>query len=282
MNMQLSVNSASLERKKFLPALMALTLGAFAIGMAELVIMGLLPNISQDLNISLSKAGFLISGYAIGVAVGGPLLTALTYRIPRKKMLYMLMIIFILGNVLASISSTYLMLMLARIVSSLAHGTFMGLATLVASTLAAPEKRASAIASITAGITISTIAGVPLGTFVGQNLGWETTFIVIALLGTLSLAGIIRFVPEVTINRSGGIKSEIHTFKKPQVLLSLGVIVFGFGGLFTAFTFIAPILSAISGFQESNVTLILILFGIGVTLGNSYGGKVADWRLSLL
>ena len=279
MNMQLTAQNVSMERKSFFPALIALTLGAFAIGMAELVIMGLLPSISLDLHIPISKAGLLISGYAIGVAIGGPVLSALTIRMPRKRMLYTLMIIFILGNLIASMSSSYELLMIARIISSLAHGTFMGLAALVAASMAGPEKRASAIASITAGMTIATIAGVPLGTLIGQHFGWEATFIIIGLFGIMSLLGIIRFVPEISFSQSGGVRSEIHAFARPDVLIALGVIVFGFGGLFTAFTYIAPILTDLAGFQEHNITLVLILFGIGVTLGNIYGGKVADWRL---
>lgn len=257
-------------------ALITLTIGAFAIGMAEFVIMGLLPDIARTYEVTVSRAGMLISGYAIGVAVGGPVIAAFTSRFPRKLLLCVLMLVFVAGNVLAIVSPTFTILMVARIVSSLAHGTFLGAAALIAASLAAPDKRASAIAMIMTGMTVANIAGVPFGTFIGQHYGWEMTFAVIAALGLLTFAGIAFLVPDARTSKSASVRSELLAMAKPQVLLALGVILFGFGGLFATFTYIAPILTDLSGFREQNVILILIVFGIGVTLGNIFGGKLAD------
>ncbi|AJY77804.1 arabinose transporter permease [Paenibacillus beijingensis] len=275
-----SVHYAVKKERSASWALFSLTLGAFAIGMTEFVIMGLLTNIADDLQVSISSAGQLITGYALGVAAGGPIMTVLTYRMPRKQLLCALMVIFIAGNVLAALSSNYTILMIARIVTSFAHGTFFGIGSVVATGLVKPEKRASAIAMMMAGLTIANILGVPFGTFIGQQFGWSATFWVVAAFGTVAFLGVALLVPSVSSSDSQlNLGREFHAFRKPQVMLALAMSIFGFGGVFTAFTYIAPILQDITGFREDQIPYILLLFGVGVTLGNLLGGKLADRRL---
>lgn len=260
-------------------AIIALTIGAFAIGMTEFVIMGLLPNVASDLHVSISQAGQLITGYALGVAIGGPIFVTISYQISRKKLLCILMIIFIAGNILAAISSNYNILMIARIVASLAHGTFFGVGSIIAASLVPPKKRASAIAIMFTGLTVANILGVPFGTFIGQQFGWRTSFWVIAVLGLFTLIGILWLVPHIRTTNQQSVFQEFRIFRKPQIWIALLMTIFGSGGLFTAFTYIAPMLEEITGFKEQDVTFILVLFGVGVTIGNIMGGKLADWKL---
>ncbi|WP_307476042.1 MFS transporter [Paenibacillus harenae] len=279
MQMNQTVRQGTKPAGSIMAAVLSLTLGTFAFGMTEFVIMGLLTNVAQDLNISIASAGQLITGYALGVAIGGPVMTVLTLRMPRKQLLCALLVIFIAGNALAALAPNYSVLMLARVLTSLAHGTFFGVSSVIAAGLVSPEKRASAIALMYTGLTVANIVGVPLGTYIGQQFGWNSTFSIVAVLGLLVVAGIILFVPKVPHNRKASIGKELKIFGNRQVLLAFFVTVFGFGGVFTAFTYIDPLLQEITGFNEQYVTGILILFGIGMTVGNLVGGKLADWRL---
>lgn len=271
-----SSKPAMLSAKTLALALFSMTLGAFSLGMTEFVIMGLLPGVSADLNVSLSAAGQLITGYALGVAIGGPIMTLLTYGIPRKRLLIVLMFIFICGNLLAVLAPNYTVLMLARIVTALSHGTFFGVGSVIVAGLVRPERRASAIAAFMSGLTVANILGVPFGTFIGQQWGWKATFGTVAVLGFVSLIGMLALVPSMQGSRSGGVRQEIAVFRKPQVLLALGMTILGFGGVFTAFTYISPLLTDVTGFHESAVAYILVVFGSGVTLGNLIGGRLAD------
>ncbi|MDO7908842.1 MFS transporter [Paenibacillus sp. JX-17] len=260
-------------------ALLSLTLGAFAIGMTEFVIMGLLPNVARDLDVSIPQAGQLITGYALGVAVGAPVLTILTHKVPQKKLLCLLMLIFILGNLLAVVAPNYGLLMGARMITALAHGTFLGAGSLIASRLVRPEKRAGAVSLVLMGLTVANIVGVPFGTFIGQQLGWRASFGAIGFIGILSLIAIIITIPALTQEKTSSILQEVRGVLKPQVLLTLLTGAIGCGSLFTVFTYITPLLTDLSGFAEHQVTWILVLFGIGVTLGNILGGRLADWKL---
>ncbi|WP_141433974.1 MFS transporter [Bacillus sp. 03113] len=273
------MNTKNEKASKFPIAIWALTLGAFAIGMTEFVIMGLLPNVAEDLSVTIPQAGQLITGYALGVAVGAPILTTMTFKMPRKMLLCILMAIFIAGNALAALSSSYSILMFARIVASFAHGTFFGVGSIIAASLVRADKQASAVAVMFTGLTIANILGVPFGTFIGQQFGWRTTFWVITVLGIISFFFIMLLVPSVQTTVQSSLRKEFQVFRKPQVLIALLMTIFGFGGVFTAFTYIAPILEEITGFSEHSVSLILILFGVGVTIGNIVGGRLADWRL---
>ncbi|MBT2284271.1 MFS transporter [Paenibacillus polymyxa] len=271
--------SQSGKRGAFPLSLLCLTIGAFAIGMTEFIIMGLLPNVATDLNVSIPQAGQLITGYALGVAVGAPILTVFTHKIPQKKLLVLLMYIFIIGNALSVIAPTYGLLISARILTAFAHGTFLGVGSIMATRLVAPERRAGAVSVVLAGLTIANIIGVPFGTFIGQQLGWRSSFGAITILGIISLIGIIRFIPVLPQGAPANLGQQFWNLVRPQVLLVLLVGAMGCGSLFAVFTYITPMLVDISGFAEQNVTWILVLFGFGVTLGNMVGGRLADWKL---
>ena len=259
--------------------LLALAISAFAIGTTEFVIMGLLPEVARDLAVSIPSAGLLVSGYALGVAVGAPLLAMVTSKMPRKLALQLLMAVFIVGNVLCAVASDYSLLMIARVVTSFAHGSFFGIGAVVAASLVPQEKRASAIALMFTGLTLANVLGVPFGTFIGQEFGWRTAFWVVAVLGAASLAGIAALVPNKHDTGPADLMHEVRVLKDPQVWMALAMTIVGFGGVFVVFTYIAPILEQVSGFSPRGVTLILVLFGVGLTIGNTVGGKLADRAL---
>lgn len=266
-------------KERFPLSLLCLTLGAFAIGMTEFIIMGLLPNVAYDLGVTIPQAGQLITSYALGVAIGAPVLTVFTHRLPQKKLLIILMGIFIFGNAVSIIAPTYTLLIIARVLTAFAHGTFLGVGTLIAARLVKPEKRAGAVSVVLAGLTVANIIGVPFGTFIGQQLGWRASFGAITLLGLVSLFGIIRFIPVIVQEQTANLREQVRGLMNPKVLLILLTGALGCGSLFSLFTYITPMLQDITGFAEQHVTWILVLFGVGVTLGNIAGGKLADWKL---
>jgi DHA1 family inner membrane transport protein len=263
-------------------AVYALTAGAFGIGTTEFVIMGLLLQVAADLEVSVSMAGLLITGYALGVFVGAPVLTLATRTLPRKQVLILLMLIFTLGNIACALAPSYGLLMAARIVTSLAHGTFFGVGSVVATSLVPEDKKASAIAVMFTGLTIATLLGVPAGAWLGLQLGWRATFWTIAGIGVLAMLVLARFVPadkgKVEV---APLRQELATLADPQVLLGLAMTVLGFGGVFAVFTYIQPILVEITGFSREAVSPILLLFGLGLIIGNMLGGKLADRNLPL-
>jgi MFS transporter, DHA1 family, inner membrane transport protein len=262
-------------------ALYALTAGAFGIGVTEFVIMGLLIEVSGDLGVSIPAAGLLISGYALGVVLGAPLLTALTSRWPRKNVLLGLMLIFILGNAASAMAPDYWSLMAARILTAFAHGTFFGVGSVVATSLVAPNKKASAIAIMFTGLTVATILGVPFGTWLGQLFGWRSTFWAVTVVGILALVVIWAFVPrDKAVAAQGSFRDDLKVFRRPQVLLGLLTTVLGYAGVFAVFTYIAPILTSLAGFSEGAVSPLMLLFGLGLMIGNLAGGKLADLRLT--
>lgn len=261
-------------------ALYALTIGAFGIGTTEFVIMGLLLQVAADLKVSIAAAGLLISGYALGVFVGAPLLTAATSRLPRKGALVALMVIFTLGNLACALAPNYEVLMAARVLTSLAHGTFFGIGAVVATNLVAADRKASAISIMFTGLTVATLLGVPAGAWLGLHFGWRATFWAVAAIGVLATAIIAVFVPKDHGDRSGiAIREEVKVLARPQVLLGLAATVLGYAGVFAVFTYIQPMLTRISGFSESAVSPILLVFGVGMIVGNLVGGKLADRRL---
>ncbi|MGF7034124.1 DHA1 family inner membrane transport protein [Paenibacillus mucilaginosus] len=279
--MELSERIARKQTAKepFPISILSLTAGAFAIGMTEFVIMGLLPNVAEDLQVSISSAGQLITMYALGVAVGAPILTILTQRIPQKKLLCLLMLLFILGNGISVVAPNYAVLMIARMITALTHGTFFGVGAVIASSLVRPDKRAGAVSIMMAGLTIANIIGVPLGTFIGQHLGWRASFAAIAIMGIAALIGILMFIPQLRQDKPASIMQQLTALGSPKLLLFLLIGALGNAGLFAVFTYIAPLLIQVTGFMEHSVTWILILFGFGVTFGNMVGGKLADWKL---
>jgi MFS transporter, DHA1 family, inner membrane transport protein len=259
--------------------LLALAVAAFAIGTTEFVIMGLLPEVATDLKVSIPSAGMLVSGYALGVAVGAPLLAALTARMERKHALLLLMGLFILGNALCAIAPNYDVLMVARVVAAFCHGSFFGIGAVVAAHLVPANQRARAIALMFAGLTLANVLGVPFGTFLGQWAGWRSTFWAVTALGVIAALGVFRFVPSLPDLKAPDMRRELRVLREPQALIALGMTVLGFGGVFTVFTYIAPILQEQSHISPHWTGAVLILFGIGTTIGNMLGGRLADWKL---
>ncbi|MEU0136754.1 MFS transporter [Streptomyces sp. NPDC006296] len=260
-------------------ALLALAIGAFGIGTTEFVIMGLLPEVAADFQVSIPTAGYLVTGYALGVVLGAPLMTVLGTRVTRKRMLMLLMGLFIVGNVVSALAPVFGVMLAGRVIASLAHGAFFGIGSVVAADLVAPEKKAGAIAMMFTGLTVANVVGVPLGTFIGQNLGWRVTFFVVAGLGVLGLIGVAKLVPEQPKPQGVRISHELAAFRNVQVLLAMAMTVLGFGGVFAAITYVTPMMTDIAGFAPSSVTWLLVLFGLGMVGGNLLGGMFADRRL---
>ncbi|GAL35417.1 putative drug efflux protein [Vibrio maritimus] len=258
-------------------ALFALTLSAFAIGTTEFVIVGLIPTMAADLGVSLPSAGLLVSLYALGVAVGAPVLTALTGNWKRKYVLLAVMSLFVAGNLLAWQAPGYNTLVLARIMTGLAHGVFFSIGSTIATGLVSKEKAASAIAIMFTGLTVALVTGVPLGTYIGQTFGWQTTFLVVAILGLIALIGSALLVPNnLKQPPAAKLSAQLKVLAQPRLLLVYAITALGYGGTFTAFTYLAPILEQVSGFESSSVSLIMLVYGLSVAVGNIWGGKMAD------
>ena len=271
---------SSRSSKRFPLALYALTAGAFGIGTTEFVIMGLLMQVAGDLHVSIAAAGLLISGYALGVFVGAPLLTAATSRMPRKAVLVALMVIFTLGNLACALAPNYTVLMIARVITSLAHGTFFGVGAVVATGLVAEDRKASAISIMFTGLTVATLLGVPAGAWLGLHHGWRSTFWAVTAIGVIATIVIAALVPKDRGDAAPmAFREELKAVARPQVLLGLLMTVLGFGGMFTVYTYIQPLLTEVAGFAEAAVSPILLVFGVGMIVGNLLGGKFADRRL---
>ena len=261
-------------------AVYALTAGAFGIGTTEFVIMGLLLQVAGDFGVSVSAAGMLISGYALGVFAGAPILTLATRRLPRKTVLLALMLIFTIGNLACAMAPSYTALMAARIVTALAHGTFFGVGSVVATGLVAPDRKASAIAVMFTGLTAATLLGVPFGAWLGLELGWRATFFAVAAIGVVALIVLALFVPRATATEEPiALRKEIAAIFTPQVQLGFLMTVLGFAGVFAVFTYVQPILVQVTGFSERAVSPILLVFGLGLVGGNLLGGRLADRNL---
>lgn len=257
--------------------LIALAIGAFGIGLTEFVIMGLLPDVATDFAVSEAAAGWLISGYALSVVVGALGLTAATVRLPRKPVLVGLLVLFILGNSLTAMASTYEVAMIGRVIAALCHGAFFGIGAVVAADLVPANKKAGAIAIMFTGLTAANVLGVPFGTLLGQYSGWRSTFWAISGIGVIALVGILVLVPAIKHAAEGiSLRKELGAFTSLQVWLSLAITVLGYGGMFGAFTYIAYTLTEVTGFNETSVPWLLMLFGIGLFAGNWIGGRMAD------
>lgn len=260
-------------------ALLALTLGAYAIGTTEFVIVGLIPTIAADLGVTLPSAGLLVSLYALGVAVGAPVLTALTGRVPRKTLLVALMLLFTVGNLIAWMAPTYGSLIVARVLTGLAHGVFFSIGSIIATSVVPKEKAASAIAIMFTGLTVALVTGVPLGTFIGQHLGWRATFLAVAALGVIALLGSLLFVPR-NLQRSepATFGQQLAVLAQPRLLLVYAITALGYGGTFLSFTYLASILQDVTGFSANAVSGVLLVYGVSVAIGNLWGGRLADRR----
>ncbi|MFJ3693117.1 MFS transporter [Streptomyces sp. NPDC090052] len=260
-------------------ALLALAISAFGIGTTEFVMMGLLPNVADDLGTSVPTAGYLVSAYAIGVVVGAPLLTAIGSRIPRKRMLLLLMALFTVGNLASAFAPGFGWLLAGRVLAGLPHGAFFGVGAVVASGLVDEGRRGRAVATMFLGLTIANIVGVPAATLLGQHLGWRATFVVVGVIGLVALAALARLVPYVPVDAHQSLRHEVRALGNRQVLLGLLTAVFGFAGVFAVYSYLASITTEVMGFSESSVTLVLALFGIGMTLGALAAGPLSDRAL---
>jgi DHA1 family inner membrane transport protein len=258
-------------------ALFALTVAAYAIGTTEFVIVGLLPTVANDLHIDLPLAGLIVSVYALGVTFGAPILTALTGRIERKHLLLGLMALFIVGNAMAALSPGYVPLLVARVLSAFAHGVFFSVGSTIAADLVPEDKRASAIAMMFMGLTVAIVTGVPLGTLIGQTFGWRATFAAVAALGVIAFVGLWVLLPS-TLKKAPAatIGDQVRVLGSGRLLIVFAMTALGYGGTFVAFTFLASILEQVTGFHASSVSLILVLYGIAIAIGNVAGGRLAN------
>ncbi|WP_371597613.1 MFS transporter [Streptomyces sp. NBC_00564] len=258
-------------------ALLALAVGAFGIGTTEFVMMGLLPDVADDLHISIPSAGHLVSAYALGVVIGAPLLAAATARVSRRKVLIGLMLLFVAGNVLSAFAPDYHWLLAARFLSGLPHGAFFGVGAVVATGLVAPERKARSVSLMFLGLTVANVVGVPVATLMGQHMGWRSTFLGVSVIGLLAVVSLALLVPrDGTHGPAAGLRGELAALRSLPVWLALGTTVAGFGALFAAYSYITPMLTDAAGYADSSVTLLLALFGVGATAGNLLGGRLAD------
>ncbi|MCK6259138.1 MFS transporter [Fictibacillus sp. KIGAM418] len=265
------------SEKKGTFALLALAISAFGIGTTEFVPVGLLSSLADDLNVSITLAGLLISGYALGVAFGAPILTAVTSRLNRKTLLLLLMLVFIVGNTAASLSHSFALLLAARVITAFSHGVFFSIGSTIAADLVPENKRASAIAIMFTGLTVATVTGVPLGTFIGQTFGWRATFAAVALLGVIAFIASLFLIPNNLKSASkASFSDQFKLITNGRLLLAFSITALGYGGTFVAFTFLAPILEKITGYHPKSVSIILLVYGVAIAIGNTIGGKAAN------
>lgn len=258
-------------------ALFALTVAAYAIGTTEFVIVGLLPTVASDLHITLPLAGLIVSVYALGVTFGAPVLTALTSRVERKPLLLGLMALFIAGNMIAALSPNYQILLVARILAAFAHGVFFSVGSTIAADLVPEDRRASAIAMMFMGLTVAIVTGVPIGTLIGQTFGWRMTFWAVTALGVAAFVGIATLLPcNLSRAEPARLLDQVRVLGSARLLIVFAMTALGYGGTFVAFTYLSPILQQVTGFSEGSVSLILVVYGIAIALGNIAGGRIAN------
>ncbi len=258
--------------------LLALAVASFGIGTTEFVIMGLLPDVAGDLGVSVPRAGLLISLYALGVMVGAPLMTLALARLPRRRALLGLLGLFVLGNAACALAPSYGLLLAARLLTSLTHGTFFGIGAIVAAGLVPARQRSRAVALMFSGLTLANVLGVPAGTALGQALGWRATFWAIVPIGLLAALAVARWVPRLPPPAPTRLLRELSVLRQPQVMLAMTISALASASLFSALTFITPMLEQVTGLSPRAVTWVLVLFGVGITAGNLAGGRLADWR----
>ena len=257
-------------------ALLALAIGAFGIGTTEFAVMGLLPDMAAGFGVSIPLAGYATTLYALGVVVGAPLMTALGTRFTRKQMLMLLMGLFIVGNLLTGIAPNFGIMLAGRIVAAFTHGAFFGIGALVAADLVAPQKRATALSLMFSGLTVANVVGVPAGTMLSQHFDWRTTFYAITALGVIGLLGIVKLVPAQRAKAASPIGSELAVFRNPQVGLAMLMTILGFGGVFAAITYLASMMTEVTGFAPSSVIWLTAIFGLGMVGGNLVSGRFTD------
>ena len=267
----------TIDKKRSMFALLSLAISAFAIGTTEFVSVGLLPLISRDLDISLTTAGLTVSLYAVGVMFGAPILTSLTSRMPRKSLLLWIMVVFIVGNTVAAIATSVTVLLLARVITAFAHGVFMSIGSTIAADLVPENRRASAISIMFTGLTVATITGVPFGTFIGQQYGWRVAFIAIVIIGIIGFIATSILVPsDLQRGTRTTIRDQVKLVTNSRILLVLSITALGYGGTFVVFTYLSPLLQTVTGFKQGSITIILLVYGIAIAIGNMIGGKLSN------
>ncbi len=260
-------------------ALLALAMGGFAIGTTEFVSMGLLPQLARGVDVSIPAAGHAISAYALGVVVGAPTIAFLAARLPRRSLLVGLMVAFAVGNAASALATSYDALLVARFASGLPHGAYFGIASLVAASLVAADRKGRAVATVMLGLSVANVLGVPAATWLGQNLGWRAAYWLVALLGMVTVALVLAFVPASDGDRSATWRSELAALRRPQVVLTLLAGAIGFGGMFAVYTYIVPTLTEVGGLPESAAPVFLLAFGLGMVAGTWVAGRLADWSV---
>lgn len=258
---------------------LALAVGGFGIGTGEFAIMGLLPNVAKDLAISIPQAGHVISIYALGVVIGAPVIATLAARLSRRTLLLLLMVLFAVGNIASALSSSYGNLMVFRFISGLPHGAYFGVASLVAASMAGVGQRAKAVGRVMLGLTLATLLGSPLATWIGQLMGWRAAFVMVGVIGALTALLVMLWLPKDKVEEGASPLRELGALKRKQVWLTLGIAAVGSGGLFAVFSYIAPTLIHQTGMSPASVPLVLIVFGVGMILGNIFGSRLADRSL---
>ncbi|WP_182813607.1 MFS transporter, partial [Bacillus sp. ME78] len=277
MNSYTASSSEVQTNRRSIFALLALAISAFGIGTTEFVSVGLLPSISEDLHVSVTTAGLTVSLYALGVAFGAPVLTSLTANMSRKTLLMWIMIIFIIGNGIAAVATSFTVLLIARIVSALSHGVFMSIGSTIAAALVPENKRASAIAIMFTGVTVATITGAPIGTFIGQQFGWRTSFLAIVVIGIIALIANSILIPSnMKKGTSVSFRDQFKLITNGRLLLVFIITALGYGGTFVTFTYLSPLLQEVTGFKANTVTIILLVYGIAIAIGNVIGGKLSN------
>ncbi len=263
------------------PALWALAMGAFAIGMTEFVAIGLLNQVAETFGTSSSTTGWIVTAYALGVMLGSPLLTWIGLRIPRKTMLFLLMALFALGNAVTATASVFSVMLIGRVLTSFSHGVFFGLGSVVGAEIAGPGRRAAAVAFMFSGLTLANLVGVPLGAWVGEVLGWRITYGFVAFLGIVVASALWFWVPELPTPKSTDLKSELRALKNPKIAIALMMTLLGFGGVFAAITYLSPMLTEVTSVSNQAISWFMVLLGLGMMVGNYFGGKFADKNLFL-
>ncbi|MGY1754114.1 MFS transporter [Blastococcus sp. SYSU D01042] len=269
----------AVPRGRLVAAVVALALGGFAIGTTEFVTMGLLPDVAEGVGVDIPSAGHVVSLYALGVVVGAPVIAALGARLPRRGLLLGLMALFVVGNALTALAPGYGSLLVARFVAGLPHGAYFGVASLVAASLVAPHLRGRAVSSVMLGLAVSNVAGVPAATWLGQQLGWRSAYWAVVVIGALTIAAVAAVVPASPGAPEATVRTELTALRRPQVLLTLLVGVVGFGGMFAVYSYIAPLVTEVTGMSRASIPIVLLAYGTGMVVGTALGGRLADLAL---
>ncbi|NJC21987.1 DHA1 family inner membrane transport protein [Arthrobacter pigmenti] len=272
----MSAALAQLPTRKLVLAILALAVGGFGIGTTEFAIMGLLPDMAADVGVDNSAAGLIIAAYAVGVVVGAPLFSTLGAKLPHKRLALALMALFTVGNLSSYLADEYGWLMLSRFISGLPHGAFFGVAAVIAASLSAPTRRAQAVAMVMMGLSVANVIGVPFATWLGQEFGWRTMFILVGVIGVLTLLMVARFVPHQDVREGASISRELGALKRGQVWMTLLIGTVGFGGFFAVYTYITPTMTDVAGVPKDLMPIVVALYGLGMVAGNIVGGRLAD------